>query len=343
MRKNIKLLGAMALVGVLAFSSSCKKNDETTSAAVSMPQVKVVDVESERAYIDYDDDNLMKWEDGDQVMVYNLHRNYRRSEREVYEIQEGYNDEPYAMFEGELMHRPFTDGYLVFYPAWKVYGDLQEGNRQDFVVEDEQTYSFGNQMRPRADRHSLVMAAKVAQLDEEVVLQHIFGFANFRFRGGYDYVAPEYVGQRVRNVVLETNRINITGKVSVLLPGVDPNTLDALVYQCADAATTEQQDAYWQDLYDYLYSEEVGYDSYDQARVITLNCAEAENGEGVMLSDQTTHFLFSLRPGCLIDGFTVTVNFMDESLEPLVITKYQNPNNIYCILPGVLKNFNCNF
>lgn len=342
MRKSIKLVGAMALVGALAFSaSSCKKNDQTSSASVVMPKVQEVNVDSERAYIDYDDENLMKWEDGDEIMIYNLNRNYRRSEREVYTIEEGYDGATHAMFEGNPMHRPFGDGYLVFYPAERVYGDLQEGNRQDFIVPTEQKYMFGNFMRPRVDPRSLVMAGKVAQLDEESVLSHIFGFANFRFKG--EYLPEGYAGQRVRNVVLHTNTLHITGNITVKLPGVDPDQLNALITQCAEAQTEEQQAAYWEALRAYLYSDEVGYDSYDQGFDLTLNCEEGEGGLGVMLGSQITHFLFSLRPGCLFDGFTLTVNFMDENVEPIVITKYQNPDYRYCIVPGVLKNFNCNF
>lgn len=341
MRKSIKLVGAMALMGVLAFSTSCKKNDQTSSASVSMPKIQEINVDSERAYIDYDDGNQMKWEDGDEIMIYNLHRNYRRSEREVYTIEEGYNNATHAMFEGNPMHLPYGDGYLVFYPAEKVYGDLQEGNRQDFVVPTEQKYAFGDFMRPRVDSRALVMAGKVAQLDEESVLSHIFGFANFRIRG--EYLADQYRNQRVRSVVLHTNNIHISGNVSVKLPGVDPDQLNDLITQASEAQTEEQQAAYWEALTAYLYSDEVGYNSYDQGFEVTLNCEEAMDGQGVLLGDQVTHFLFSLRPGCLFDGFTVTFNFMDDSLEPLVITKYENPDYRYCIVPGVLKNFNCNF
>lgn len=337
MRKSIKMLGAMALVGALAFSTSCKKNDQTSATTVAMPQVKVVNVDSERAYIDYEDGNVMKWEDGDQIMIYNLHRVYTRSERKVYDIDEGYNGATHAMFHGDPMHRPYTDGYLVFYPAWKVYGNLQEGNRQDFEVPAEQNYQFG-MFQPRADRRSLVMAGKVAQLDEESRLHHIFGFANFRVRG--DSLPEGYVGKQVKNVVLHSNSIHVTGNVSVKLPGVDPDQLLALIDQCSAAQTADDQAAYWNDLKDYLYSDEVGYDSYNQGFDITLNC---DQGGAVMMGSQINHFLFSLRPGCLIDGFTLTINFVDEDLDPIVITKYQNSNWRYCVYPGMLKNFNCNF
>lgn len=342
MKRNVKLLGAMALVGALAFSTSCKKNDQTTTATVAMPQVKIVNVESERAYIDYDFGNVMRWEEGDALMVYNLHRNYQRSEKEEYTIVDATDNPTYAIFHGNPLHRAYTDGYLVFYPSWKVYGDLTEGNRQDFEVPDDQKYQFG-MMVPRVDPRSLVMAGKVAQLDEEAVLSHIFGFANFRFRGGNEYLPEQYRGQRVKNVVLETNSLHITGKVSVKLPGVDPERLNELVYQCNDAATSQAQADYWADLREYLYGDDVDYYSYEQGNVITLDCSEAEDGEGVALSDQITYFLFSLRPGSLIDGFTLTVNFMDESVEPIVVTKFQQADNRYCMLPGYLKNFNCNF
>lgn len=339
MRKGIKLLGAMALVGAMAFSTSCKKNEQTTSSTnVALPQVKIVNVDSERAYIDYEygSGNVMRWEAGDQLQVYNLHRVYTRSESEVYDLDEGFDGSTQASFHGKPMHRPYTDGYLIFYPAWKVYGGLQEGNRQDFLVPADQNYQYGLE-QPRADRTSLVMAGKVAQLDEQTSLHHIFGFANFRVRG--DSLPDEYQGARIKEVVLHSNNIHITGNVSVKLPGVDPDQLLGLIDQCSSAQTDDEKAAYWSDLRDYLFSEPVGYDTSNQGFDITLHCDQGL----VTMGSQVNHFIFSLRPGCLIDGFTVTVNFVDDTLEPIVIHKYEHSDWRYCVYPGMIKNFNCNY
>ena len=72
MRKSIKMFGAMALVGALAFvGSSCKKNNtnNTSSIKLGLPTLEETSVDGERVYIEYSDlANSTLWSRGDQVM-----------------------------------------------------------------------------------------------------------------------------------------------------------------------------------------------------------------------------------------------------------------------------------
>ena len=86
------------------------------------------------------------------------------------------------------------------------------------------------------------------------------------------------------------------------------------------------------------YLQTLGWETNGTGREITLDCSNANNGQGVQLSANTqTLFFISVRPGALIKGFYVDVYFKDNTM--VTIQNYKNPKPSYCIKPGVIKGF----
>ncbi len=301
MKKTVKMIGMACLLGAFAFAgSSCKKNNnETTSVKVNMPVVAETTVDGEKAYIDYSDDMQMKWSAGDQIMVYNLNEaDYTQSEAEVYTLYSGANT-AVADFRGKNLSA-MKDSYYIFYPASKVADyPLGPRNSQKFDVPAEQNYN-GETMDPT----SLVMAYKNTSLNG-FNLDHIFGFIDLRMKGT----------KSVKSIELVDKALNLTGSVTLDLPQVNDVTLQGLVEVCASNTPWE---TYLTQLNEYLH--QLGYTSEPTGKSITLNC-----GTGVQLNTSDyTHFILSLRPGCLAKGFVVNVTYTDDSVE--VINKF-NPES----------------
>jgi len=344
MKKSFRLIGMMAMAGVLAFTTSCKKKEQSSAINVALPEVSVIDVDAERAYIDYADGNKMKWNEGDQIMVFNLSNDYTQSIAHPFTAVLGSDGQALSYFEsdgGYVMPNSFTQGFYYFYPAQKVMkvpgtdSYFAEGNRVYFNVPNEQHY-WKNGNTPSMDPTSLVMACKVHNLSDAATLQHIFGFANMRVKGTGDFA-----GKTVTSVTITSNTYHISGDISVKLPGVDPVQLQGLIDQCATATDQDAQTAYWAALNNYLNDPEVSYHSYNQGKTMTLNCITSETPNGVALVEGTNHFIFTLRPGSLIDGFNVRFNFSDNTY--VDIDKFNASNYTYCTKPATLKNFNCNY
>ena len=304
MKKTVKMIGMACLLGAFAFAgSSCKKNNETTSVQVSMPVVAETTVDAEKAYIDYYDDMQMKWSAGDEIMVYNLNSDYTQSEAEVYTLASGANTTVGNFHGDKAMSAEMDAGYYVFYPASKVVNyPLGPNNTQTFEVPAEQTYN-GETMDPT----SLVMACKpTTGTFNEFNLDHIFGFIDVRLKGNT---------KSVQSVELTDNAFNLTGNVSLELPLVNRDNLLALQAACTNSTVTWE--AYQATMISTLQA--MGYTSEPTGKSITLNCG------GVQLkASEYTHFIFSLRPGCLAKGFVVKVTYTDGTSE--VVNKF-NPES----------------
>lgn len=357
MKKTIKMIGMACLLGAFAFAgSSCKKEKtEVTSIKVSVPQVEVIDIEGDRAYIDYFDNNLMKWSKDDTIAIYNLAENeeYQRSIRNPYKLVSGANT-PNGYFSGddmgEIMNTGFgqeidpevgeVPGYYAFYPYSKVKNHpIGPRNSQTFDVPATQYY-VENCMDPT----SLVMAVKGTNILNGFMMDHIFGFINLRLKGT----------KAVERIVVTDNEFGLNGNITLDLSYMSYANARVLKNRCAEIADSGL------DYYDImsqvgLMLQNMNYTVGAGDNNMTLECG------GVELNPNTpTNFIMTLRPGALHHGFTVTVYYTEG--EPDVFNKF-NPQSDewfstpfapgadinskpyprgFCVQPGYILNFNLN-
>lgn len=321
MKKTIKMIGMVCLMGAFAFlGSSCKKEKtETATIRVSMPAVEEMDVDGGRAYIDYGDHKKFKWSDGDIIMVYNLNNDdYTKSIRHEYVLYNG-ADEEYADFTGHTMGA-MQSSFYAFYPSSKVIDhEIGPRNSQTFDVPASQDYNVDCM-----DPTSLVMAAKGETIPQgNYNLKHIFGFANIKLKGN----------QAVDKIVIKDNVFNLNGNVTVDLPKVDEANLQALTIACG-----AEDQAQFEDMIDAVLHGENGmnYNSEPGDNTMTLNCG------GVQLSESSyTNFIITLRPGALRKGFKVYVYYEGQQ-EPDEFLNFNAPDKSYCVKPAYLKNYKLN-
>ena len=320
MKKVVRMFGMACLMGVFAFcGSSCKKNEQkVSSVSINMPAVEESFIGEEKAYIDFADGNKMKWSEGDQVVVYNLMNDYTQSEKVVYTLSNGAGTTAANFVSEDAVSETTEEGFFVFYPASKVENHpLGARNSQTFDVPATQTYTAGSM-----DPTSLVMACKVNDPHAGFNMKHIFGFANIRMKGT----------QTVQSVKIIDNAFNLNGNITADIPGVDETQLSTLISECASASTTAAFDTYMSNLRDYLQT--VNYTSEPGDKTMTLVCPD---GGVALQADKWTHFVFTLRPGALVKGFVVEVEFTDGT--NTTINDFNAYNNAYCIQPGRLNNF----
>lgn len=314
MKKLTKVIGLMCMAALVAVSaSSCKKTtDEGSEFEVGLAQLQGYNM-SERAYIDINNGCQLTWNEGDQIMVYNLATDYTKSVARIFTAVPGSEGLTVTRFKGRPVGAKKDIGYRYFYPAYKASGELLEDNRETFYVSPDQEYNPDLLIDPT----SLVMACTVNNMADDFVMEHIFGILNLEIVK----ISPA----RVRNIVITDNTFHLTGEMSLKLPVVNSATLDELMTECYESTPgyEEHLAAYLQDL---------GYEANGDGYSITLDCSKADDNQGIMIGEEMRHFFVTLRPGALYRGFTVTVNYMDESLTP-TITNYQ-PYNRFCIRPG---------
>lgn len=328
MKKITKIIGLMSMAAVVAFSaSSCKKTEEGASFNIGFGQVQGFET-GERAYIDLDDLKF-RWSEGDAIMVYNLANDYTESVARVFVADAGAEGKELTTFHGSAVGERKDIGYFYFYPAEKASGSLQADNRETFNVGDYQEYDENVLFDPS----SLVMACDVNDLQDDVTMQHIFGFLNLRVRLSASLAAQlnnAHQKRHVTSITVEDNAYDLTGEVSMKLPAVNATTFSNLYDQCV-----ANDPNFAANLGNYL-NNELGYESNPDGNTIELDCANTYDGEGVQIGGQRKFFIMSLRPGALRGGFTVTINFLEEDVEPCVVEVPADLAN--CIRPGWFTN-----
>jgi hypothetical protein len=342
MKKTFRMIGMVCLLGAFAFAgSSCKKEKtEVTSFRVSLPAVEEASVDEDRAYIDYNDGNQMKWYRDDQIAFYNLAEDYTHSVRNVYDLTSGANTLD-GYFTGDVMGElnEGFDGYYAFYPASKVVNHpIGPRNSQTFDVPNKQVLQpVPGQTTTFMDPTSLVMAVKGTEIMDHFNMNHIFGFAGLKLKGD----------RAVDKIVVEDIEFPLSGTVTLDLPYITYENAFVLDRRC------EELSLYQAD-YDVVIGQIQGmcndmhYSAHSTGNTMTLECG------GVQLNpNDYTRFIVTLRPGALHKGFKVTVYYTEG--EPDVINKF-NPdvpaeygyNNQeryprrFCIRPGRTMNYTLN-
>lgn len=313
MRRITRILGLLCMTAIVAVSaSSCKKNKDNASFNIQLGQLQGLNMD-ERAYIDVYDGCQMKWNLGDEIMIYNLASDYTQSEAKVYTNENGDRVALTTFTSNDPVSDRFDIGYFYFYPAYKASGNLQADNRETFTVANTQTYDENTIFDPT----SLVMAAEVENITDQVIMDHIFGFLNLKVTSNN----PAHLD----NIVITDNSFNLSGEMSLKLPEVSAETFTELLNQCesGDPNYAENLAAYLQQL---------GYESNGDGKTITLDCG------GTEINGTKKYFFVSLRPGALLNGGTITFNFVEDDMEPTVLNI--EPGQ-FIVKPGWFCNFTC--
>lgn len=331
MKRIFSTVCLIALVALVA--TSCKKKtDEVSSLHFTLEEVKGFEADDDtKGYIDIDD-LQMKWNEGDCIMVYNIDDDdYLQSVAEEWVADEGSEGKIGTQFHGVAVGE-MIDMYYFFYPASKASGNLQQGNRETFTVEQHQTYNekLGSNGKPmRFDPNSLVLACLVdgPLYQHSYTLNHIFGFLNVKLKGNL-------TGKYVEKVEVTDNMWNLWGTMSLnISQSISPATFNEYMQNLIDSnGTGDAYETYLANMSSYLQS--IGYIAQGVGKTIILDCGHANGGNGV--AAETKNFFIALRPGALYKGFTVKVTFKGGATATKVVNEAEAMSKL--IKPGTFSN-----
>ena len=138
-----RFFGIVCLVAMVAvFATSCDKKEAEVNPTVTFGDTYGFMAAPSnnpfgaKAYLDPQDNYKFKWNDGDQIMIYNLATDYTKSRAGVYTAIRGSEGQAHATFSGPLMGRKGDIGYFAFFNARKASGRLQADNRETFTVQN---------------------------------------------------------------------------------------------------------------------------------------------------------------------------------------------------------------
>lgn len=363
MKKVTRILGMACMVGLLAFTSSCKKNQDTaegSSVEIAVPDAMVFD-DGDRAYITTGGRFL--WNAGDEIVVYNLSDQYAQSMRNVFHSISG-NNVPKAKFAGPSVGPKKLYGYRYFFPTemidWEINdgdGDLEDHNREHFVVSHTQNYSKytdGGHVASIMDPNAMPMACDPVEITSNTaMLAHIFGVASVQMRAE--------VGEDIyiKQVKLTDHMMHLWGKCSVCLHNVTEAQLNSLW-----AKYFNHQDEQFYQLFNsyFLASAEEGGlawmsepgDIVEERNSIIMDCVHkdaAGNNVFVKLengnNNATTQFNFLLRPLACSEGFIIEVTTSDDQVYTMTDYSYEVNSGdemvnmrAWGMRPGYIKTFN---
>ena len=299
-----KLLRGICLMGVVALlATSCnKKETGMVYRAYSYDPTFEVEAgyfdEGGRAYID--DTYRVKFEAGDQVMLYNVDsENPANSEFGMYEVEA---DSYQPNLVGTGISDEMKTAKYAYYPGENVIVDatlLGNENRSTFKLLTTQDYVPG-----RIAAGALSMAAKIDNEDETG--------NNFAFRNICGVLVMKFyttTGKTIESITVTDNTHNLTGDVTLKVDEVDPGRMMELFrnYGPGNQAAVAE------------YMEQVGYEVANAGNVLTLDC-----GTGATLGTtaaEATTFYFVLRPLALMNGFDMVINFTDGTTKTVTTTR----------------------
>lgn len=330
--KGVCLMGAVALL-----ATSCNKNKDTNSMVyhVSMDATETYfaqeqgvwdDGVSERIYID--GSYQVNFEEGDQLMLFNLDVTPANSESAVYTVQAGGTGSGITLenLDGTGISDEIKNAKYAFYPAANVTTDLSNENRATFTLTTEQEYrEVGG--APVIPAGALYMAAKINKAGEnqlqndQFAMRNICGILQLQF-----YSTEE--NKTVSSIVLENlGEMNITGDVNLKVPAVDPGAMTMLF---TNIVADPENEGYQSAIAD--FKDEAGYNVTNAGNTITLTNVNKTLSTN---RNDPDSFYFVLRPLALKDGFKVTINFTDNTSKTITSTKV----NTNTIKPSTFRTF----
>ena len=326
MKMNFKSICMACLAGTLAvLASSCKKQDtDTASFTLVLPEMAQESPEGEKAYIDFNANNVFKWNANDAVMAYNLAQDNSNlvSVKGVFTTGESAEGQQRANFSGTSLG-DMLDYYFYFYPSKRAVGTLDVDNRETFIVDAVQDYTTTSAGNVTVAKDALSMACSVSAPTSSVNMKHIFGICRLRLKGDSS--------KTVEEVRVVDNAFNLHGSVSMKLHEVDPDQFTGFINNFnPDNAT------YMEGLNTYLQT--LGYESTPSAndpKILTLNCS----GKNITLNENTqTVFYMVVRPGAFAKGFKIQVKYVGDDTY-YETTQYANGNLAYRMKPGIITTF----
>lgn len=332
MKKVSQIIGMMSMVALLAIgATSCKKDNAKTVASFdfTLPAIEGESgLDESKAYIDMIA-GQMKWYEGDEIMIYSIDQDYTKSKAAAFTAESGITGASQAHFSGASMQEG-SEGFFAFYPASKATTQITEGNRAYFNVGETQTYVtdlFANTARAGMifmDPRGFVGAATCDVIEPNVVanLKHIFGYINVRVKDSNNS------GKKVSSVTITDSNMHLTGSMSIEIPALKSADLDAMKQLGVNYKANGNADDYWTAMNNRLH--EIGYMPNGTGYSVTLDCSAAN---GVTIDRNYKFFLIPLRPGALMDNFTVTLTYTDGSREVKVPADKR-----YISIPGYYTN-----
>lgn len=307
-------------------ASSCKKQNETASFTLVLPEMAQESAEGERAYIDFDANNVFKWNANDEVMAYNLaaDNNSLSSVKGVFATGSDAEGQQRANFNGTSLG-DMQDYYFYFYPAKRAVGGdmLDKDNRETFSVDPVQTYTTTSAGKVTVAKDALSMACSVNAPASSFTLKHIFGICRLRLKGDSN--------KTVEAIRVVDKAFNLHGTVSMKLHEVDPDQFTGFINNF-----NPDNASYMEGLNGYLT--ELGYESNPSAtepNILTLNCS----GKNIVLNETTpTVFYLVVRPGAFAKGFKIQVKYENDD-KYYETTQYWGGNLAYRMKPGIVTTF----
>ena len=334
MKKVTQIIGMMSMVALLAIgASSCNKDN---TKVVSSFDFKLPAIEGEsgiddsKAYIDVVA-NQMKWYEGDAMMIYSIDEDWTQSRACPFNAESGITGAVQAHFKGAPMEEG-SEGFFAFYPASKASREITEGNRAYFNVGETQTYvsdlfaSTSMADKIFMDPTGFVGAATCDVIKPYVSadLKHIFGYINVRVKDSKNR------GRKLSSVTIKDSNMHLTGSMSIEIPALKSADLDAMKQLGVNYKANGNTNAYWSEMNNRL--QEVGYMPNGTGFEVTLDCSAAN---GVVIDRNYKYFLIPLRPGALMDDFTVTLKYIDGTSDIVVNVP---ADKRYISIPGYYTN-----
>ena len=337
MKKVSQIIGMMCMAAVLVVgASSCNKENKTVSSFVfNLPAIEGENpFDDSKAYIDMVA-NSMKWYEGDQMMVYTIDEDITKSKAAVFTAESNVTGQSWVQFNGSAMEEG-SEGFFAFYPASKATTEITTGNRAYFNVDATQTHEvdlFANTARAGRifmDPRGFVGAATCDVIEPNVNadLNHIFGYINVRIKD------TDNSDRNLKSVTITDEHMHLTGGISILIPALKSADLDAMKQLGVNYKSNGDAEAYTAGLQSKL--QEIGYMSEPDGNSVTLTVAgPANDGFGTAIDGSYKYFLMPLRPGALMNGFTVTLSFMGD--EPDMVINVPADKK-YISIPGYYTN-----
>jgi len=297
MKKILKGACIVALVA-LAFTS-CKKNDNKAhSFFATVEQTEDLVGEDERVYITPGNNPEVYFEQGEQVLLYNI--DYAGGPRSYYGVYTSRTTGPQTPFDYQsgpiIDHLERADAFFAFYPGQRVNNAyLSQNNYVIFDVPNRQTYREINGVGVLPER-SFAMASKRDDIntlvDATFPFQPIMGALVLELK-------TNGTPRTITSIVYEDNTFNVAGDVHVKIHEVDPVEMTWLFDNY-----NPDNDSYMHRLGEYL--DRTGYfvDGDAYGKTMTLDC-----GDGVEINGTAKPFNIALRPLAFHNGAKITVNF----------------------------------
>lgn len=320
MNKITKSLCMMAVVA-LAFTS-CKKDNTPTNSVVfnhTMQQLVTVNDENEFEKVYLDPTNTIAYEEGDRLMLFDIHDGGTSSANALYELVTASDETLLTIVSGQTELPATTTGaYYAFYPGDNVVAtNLANGNRATFRLDATQTYRANTAAGTMLPKGALYIAAKAAEDNMEDAYFYCDNICGV-LRLNFFCVA----NKKVRSIEVTDNAFNIVGDVELKIDEVDPDYMTSLFNRY------DESDAYQSELAAYLNT--LGYNTSNASNTVTLDC-----GNGVTLGKTkatATPFYIVMRPLALLKGCTIKVNFTNGTSKTITSSK----NNV--IKPNMIRN-----